>query len=1535
MTTSPIPVPKTPPQRRLRRALAALVALGIIAGLFAASPVAPAGAAASNSLSFPDGSTMKTFGPNAPVMIDGVLAYDDGCKFDQGIKDFFYPATDVYIVPTGSAGGKLTDVGGENPNTIVATTSGIFLDETIAFTSPGGSLGEGVYDVVFDTCQDGFLTEGDSVFSRAVTVRMPETLPPASPAIAQIKDKARLQYISWLETHTILTALFAADKAKEILSCILAPNPGCALAVLAHLMDEGQLGARQAAQIQDLAAALVMNVAKNHGAIWKDPPDADFDQLPVLERPADGDVPAAGQPLFDDMTALLPALADEAALTEALLHAMERYQGAQAAGDGEWALVQARAARDLSEVLADHLTDATVIGDLRDTVATNSAALDERLNTGADFANRVRSSGFSPDEERVLANLGLSDADVNALEAQYVQQGIVVEFRAADLVTKLDDLAARRAELASSLGTSAASWDAVVTSLARGDRVMPTADAGGPYTAAGGPVSLDATGSSAAPGSTLAAYDWDLDADGAFDDATGAAPAATFTEEGSQLVSVRVTDDGGRQAVAHAVVAVTDGDAPPAVTATTPAAAVTAVVGAELTLSVDATDPEGEALTYTWRVDDGAATAGADTFTWTPTVEDLGAHSVNLVVGDGNTTGTIRTWRVTVTADDADGDGWTETTDCDDSRADVSPAMFERPGNDLDDDCDPSTKDAPPGGLTGALWSWGTSMGLGRGTFTNAYTPAPVPNLTEVRQIQGDNARGFAVLPSGQVMAWGYNHSGALGLGPIEQSRSPKAVLGVGGTGVLTDVVQVEHDVMHVVALRQDGTVMTWGNNDNGQGGSGATVGHHDHPVQVITEDGSPLTGAVAVESGISQQYALMGDGTLMSWGALQCAGDYPWPKSNRAVPAPLFGHGIVQVSAGDGMVVARKADGSVWSCSGDPEVLDRKAPTLKDSATPGQMKTFGPGSEVVDISSGGDAAVALEADGSVYLWGRNTNGSIGPLGVPPFAVVSTPTKVDLPPGPPVIDVEFDGAAHGMALRADGSILSWGSNVDGAAGVGSTNGIIQDIHVLDVDGVAFAQASTTWNGYALVRPADDPELEPVTHWIEASVTDATIAEAAGGSVEVTLTEAARSDVQVDWAIEGGATGTAMIEAGAESVAIPVVVTDDALDEDDEQLAFHVVAVSDGIDIERGLATVTVEDDDAPPTMTITPAAVDEGHTALTDATVTINLSAASGKDVEVTWATAEGTATSPADYAAAGGHVEIPAGDTEAVVHLAVHGDQAVEPAEAFEVTLREPVHATIATASAEVTITDDEPVRLTVTSPTVTEGNSGTTAAVFTVSATEIPVGTTVTVPWTTGAGTAEVPSDVEAGADSLSFDATTAQHQVQVMVVGDTLDEYDEVFRMLLGEATASDGRPVVHGDPTVATIIDDDVTPDPGEEPEEPEFEFGGFQRPIENLPKVNSVQPGRAIPVKFSLGGDHGLDIFEAGSPSSQRFDCATRQPIATAVAIATPGASALSYSAGSDTYHVNWKTEKAWKGHCRKLVVRFFDGTEAVAEFRFK
>jgi len=113
----------------------------------------------------------------------------------------------------------------------------------------------------------------------------------------------------------------------------------------------------------------------------------------------------------------------------------------------------------------------------------------------------------------------------------------------------------------------------------------------------------------------------------------------------------------------------------------------------------------------------------------------------------------------------------------------------------------------------------------------------------------------------------------------------------------------------------------------------------------------------------------------------------------------------------------------------------------------------------------------------------------------------------------------------------------------------------------------------------------------------------------------------------------------------------------------------------------------------------------------------------------------------------------------------------------------------------------------------------------------------------------------------------------------------------------------------------------------------YNFTGFFSPVGNLPTLNSVNAGRAIPVKFSLSGDKGLNIFAANSPYTVSLNCSSSDPGVDVVETSTAGGSSLSYGGGQ--YNYTWKTEKSWEGTCRQLVVTLNDGSEHRANFKFK
>ena len=108
-------------------------------------------------------------------------------------------------------------------------------------------------------------------------------------------------------------------------------------------------------------------------------------------------------------------------------------------------------------------------------------------------------------------------------------------------------------------------------------------------------------------------------------------------------------------------------------------------------------------------------------------------------------------------------------------------------------------------------------------------------------------------------------------------------------------------------------------------------------------------------------------------------------------------------------------------------------------------------------------------------------------------------------------------------------------------------------------------------------------------------------------------------------------------------------------------------------------------------------------------------------------------------------------------------------------------------------------------------------------------------------------------------------------------------------------------------------------------------------------MGPAKAGSAIPVKFKLGGDQGLDIFaQAGTdgsgnptyyPTSKVITCGSNAEVDAIESVVTAGGSSLQYDASTQTYTYVWKTDKAWAGTCRQLQVKLADGMTYAANFK--
>jgi Calx-beta domain/FG-GAP-like repeat/FG-GAP repeat len=223
-----------------------------------------------------------------------------------------------------------------------------------------------------------------------------------------------------------------------------------------------------------------------------------------------------------------------------------------------------------------------------------------------------------------------------------------------------------------------------------------------------------------------------------------------------------------------------------------------------------------------------------------------------------------------------------------------------------------------------------------------------------------------------------------------------------------------------------------------------------------------------------------------------------------------------------------------------------------------------------------------------------------------------------------------------------------------------------------------------------------------------------------------------------------------------------------------------------------------------PSLTIDDVRMTEGDGGTTNAVLAVRLSAASGQVVSVAYATADGSATAPADYAARSGPLSLPSGTTTVTVSVPVVGDLLDEGDETLVVRLSNAAGAIIGDAQASVTVVDDDPPpAIWIDDVTLAEGETGTTPAAFTLSL-SAPSGRVVSVAAATADGTAVAGEDYAAAAWTVVMPPGVTAAPLHVSVRGDRVWEADESFVVSLSapmNATLADTQ-------GAGTIVNDDA-------------------------------------------------------------------------------------------------------------------------------
>jgi len=313
---------------------------------------------------------------------------------------------------------------------------------------------------------------------------------------------------------------------------------------------------------------------------------------------------------------------------------------------------------------------------------------------------------------------------------------------------------------------------------------------------------------------------------------------------------------------------------------------------------------------------------------------------------------------------------------------------------------------APIGVVLGLLLLWILFKDLIPTTLTTAH---------ETLGVTSGFMHSVAVRSDGTVWAWGDNTYGQLGNGRRGgMVAAPRKVAGIG------DVVAVAAGDRHTLALKKDGTVWAWGDNESCQLGDVSGIVLRTEPVQVTGLDGITAIGAGRVFS-----VALKRDGTLWYFGDGFIGGG---GMGDRAKPHRIDGIGdVVAVSCGRTSIAALRSNGSVW-CWGESSQGQMGNDFFGIRWDPAEVAGL---DNVVAVAAGEQFTLALKKDGTV--WG------LGSLHIAKGTNLQRQGKpVQIPGLTGIRDIKA-GYWLALALKKDGTI--WHSGEKSAAAPGEQRGI--------------------------------------------------------------------------------------------------------------------------------------------------------------------------------------------------------------------------------------------------------------------------------------------------------------------------------------------------------------------------------------------------------------------------------------------------------------------------------------------------------------